>query len=99
MLYARTRSTSPAFQAPPRDRWTLTSATACAIAPRSHGPLVVSGATGNPRTRICWANTLSQGAWSVNGAVNDIGAFDLTDPSLGVDDCAARLTIGVGAGP
>ena len=65
----------------------------------THGPLAVSGDTGNPKTRIRWTNTLSRGAWSVSGTVNYVGAFDLTDPSLGVDDCATGLTVGVGATP
>lgn len=65
----------------------------------THGPLTVSGNTGNPRTRIRWTNTLSRGAWSLSGTVNHVGTFDLTDPSQGVNDCASGLTVGVGAAP
>lgn len=65
----------------------------------THGPLVVSGDTGNPKTRLQWANTFSRGPWQLTGTVNHIGSFDLTDPSVGVDDCAAGLNIGAAAVP
>ena len=60
----------------------------------THGPFAVSGDSGNPRTRFSWANTFERGRWSLTGALNYIGGFDLTDPSSGIDDCATGLTIG-----
>lgn len=63
----------------------------------THGPILVSGDTGNPRTRIRWVNTLARGSWSVTGTISHVGSFDLTDPSLGVTDCVAGLSIGSGA--
>ena len=65
----------------------------------THGPLIISGDTGNPKTRIRWTNTASQGPWSVTGTVSYVSSFDLTDPSLGINDCATGLTVGVGASP
>lgn len=63
----------------------------------THGPIVVSGDTGNPKTRIRWVNTLARGPWSVTGTINHVGSYDLTDPSLGVNDCVAGLGIGIAA--
>jgi iron complex outermembrane receptor protein len=64
----------------------------------THGPILVSGDTGNPRTRIRWVNTLARGPWSLTGTINHIGSFNLTDPSFGINDCVAGLGIGAGAG-
>jgi len=63
----------------------------------THGPLIVGGDTGSPRTRINWANTVSRGALSMTGTVNYISGFSLTDPSAGVDDCLTALTVGAGS--
>jgi iron complex outermembrane recepter protein len=63
----------------------------------THGPILVSGDTGNPKTRIHWANTFARGLWSVTGTINHVGSFDLTDPSLGINDCVAGLSIGSAA--
>jgi iron complex outermembrane recepter protein len=63
----------------------------------THGPLVVSGDTGSPKTRIHWANTFSRGPWQITGTINYISAFDLTDPSFGVNTCVDGLAIGAGA--
>ncbi len=63
----------------------------------THGPLVISGDTGSPRTRLQWVNTFARGPWQVTGTLNYISSFDLTDPSFGVNDCAAGLNIGAGA--
>jgi iron complex outermembrane receptor protein len=63
----------------------------------THGPLIVGGDTGSPRTRINWANTISRGAFSVTGTLNYISGYGLTDPSVGVDDCLTALTVGAGS--
>jgi iron complex outermembrane recepter protein len=46
-----------------------------------HGPFFYSGNTGNPKTRVQWANTLSRGQWEITGTLNYISSFDVTDPS------------------
>jgi len=63
----------------------------------THGPLIVGGDTGNPRTRIDWANTVRRGAWAVTGTLNYLSGFSLTDPSAGVDDCLTALAVGAAA--
>jgi len=57
----------------------------------THGPFVISGDTGNPRSRIQWSNTISQDKWSVTGTINYISSFDLTDPSFGYNTCYDAL--------
>lgn len=57
----------------------------------THAPLVVSGDTGNPRTRAQWVNGLSRGPWQVTGTVNYISSFGVTDPSLGLNTCVDAL--------
>jgi iron complex outermembrane receptor protein len=47
----------------------------------THGPLVVGGDTGNPRTRLRWANTWSMGPAELTGTVNYIGSYSNIDPS------------------
>jgi iron complex outermembrane receptor protein len=59
----------------------------------------VSGNSGNPKLRFSWVNTFQRERWSVTGTLNYIGGFDLTDPSSGLNDCAAGLTIGAGSRP
>jgi len=60
----------------------------------THGPFVVSGNTGNPRTRIQWSHSFTRNDWSVTGTLNHIGAFSLTDPSFGYADCLSALAGG-----
>jgi iron complex outermembrane recepter protein len=55
----------------------------------THGPFIISGDTGNPKSRVEWSNTVGQNNWSVTGTVNYISAFSLTDPSA----------VGFGEGP
>ena len=57
----------------------------------THGPFVISGDTGNPKSRIQWSNSLSQGGWSVTGTINYISSFNLTDPSFGYNTCYDAL--------
>ncbi|MBV8909904.1 MAG: TonB-dependent receptor, partial [Gammaproteobacteria bacterium] len=57
----------------------------------THGPTGVSGDTGNPKDRAVLALTWDRGAWSVTGSANYIGHFDLTDPSIGLNDCGSSI--------
>ena len=63
----------------------------------THGPLVIGGDTGNPRTRIKWANTWSQGPIEATLTANYMSAISLTDPSSGVNDCPTALSVGAGS--
>jgi iron complex outermembrane recepter protein len=47
----------------------------------THGPSVVSGDTGNPRSRVQWSNTFGRRNWSLTGTLNFISSFGVTDPS------------------
>lgn len=47
----------------------------------THGPYIVSGDTGNPRTRFTWANTFTRGPFSITGTINYVGSYKVTDPS------------------
>jgi iron complex outermembrane receptor protein len=47
----------------------------------THGPSVISGDTGNPRSRVSWTNTVGKGPWSLTATLNYISAFSTTDPS------------------
>ncbi len=47
----------------------------------THGPFIVSGDTGNPRTRFQWANTFTRGPFSITGTINYVGSYKVTDPS------------------
>lgn len=53
----------------------------------THGPSGVSGDTGNPQDRAVLTLTWDRGPWTVSGTLNYIGAFDLTDPSIGIYSC------------
>ena len=63
----------------------------------THGPLVIGGDTGSPKTRFKWINELSRDAWSITGTVNYIGSYDLTDPSYSAPTCLDGLGYGAGA--
>jgi iron complex outermembrane receptor protein len=63
----------------------------------THGPFVVSGDTGNPRTRAQWANTFERGPWQVTGTLNYVGSYGVTDPSAGMATCLDALAHGGGA--
>jgi iron complex outermembrane receptor protein len=47
----------------------------------THGPSIVSGDTGNPKTKIQWSNTFERGPWQLTGTINYISSFDVTDPA------------------
>jgi iron complex outermembrane recepter protein len=57
----------------------------------THGPFVISGNTGNPKSRIQWSHAISQDNWSVTGTINYISSFNLTDPSFGYNTCYDAL--------
>ena len=57
----------------------------------THGPLIIGGDTGSPRTRIKWANTLSHGPVAVTGTLSYISGYSLTDPSFGINDCLSAV--------
>jgi iron complex outermembrane receptor protein len=59
----------------------------------THGPTIIGGDTGSPKTRLRWANTLHRGPVSVTGTINYIGGYDNTDPSDLVNGpaCADQL--------
>ena len=63
----------------------------------THGPFVVSGDTGTPRSRIQWANTLARNGWSTTLTMNYIAGYDVTDPSSGMPDCLSGLRDSAGA--
>jgi iron complex outermembrane recepter protein len=47
----------------------------------THGPTVVSGDTGNPRSRVSWTNTVGKGPWSLTATMNYVSSFSVIDPS------------------
>ena len=69
----------------------------------THGPFFYTGDTGNPKSRVQWANTIGQESWQVTGTLNYISSFNVTDPSsiafIGApqDTCLSALNTGGGA--
>jgi len=63
----------------------------------THGPFVVSGDTGNPRTRAQWANTFERGPWQITGTLNYTSSYGVTDPSAGMVTCLDALANSGGA--
>jgi iron complex outermembrane recepter protein len=57
----------------------------------THGPSGVSGDTGNPKDRAVLSLGWDRGPWSATATINYIGAFDLTDPSIGIDTCGDSI--------
>jgi iron complex outermembrane receptor protein len=57
----------------------------------THGPTGVSGDTGSPKDRAVFSLEWERGSWDVTGTVNYVGAFNLTDPSIGLDDCGSSI--------
>ena len=58
----------------------------------THGPQVVGGNTGNPKDRMQATLTYDKGALSVTTGLDWVGRYDLTDPSIGINDCQAGQT-------
>lgn len=63
----------------------------------THGPSIISGDTGNPKTRIQWINTWTQGPMQWTGTLNYIGGYNITDTSAGMPDCLSALKFSGGA--
>jgi iron complex outermembrane receptor protein len=63
----------------------------------THGPFIVSGDTGNPRTRAQWANTFERGPWQITGTLNYTSSYGVTDPSAGMVTCLDALANSGGA--
>jgi iron complex outermembrane receptor protein len=71
----------------------------------THGPTVVSGDTGNPRSRVSWTNTVGKGPWSLTATMNYVSSFSAIDPSAVAfngpaepqDTCIQALQNGLGA--
>jgi iron complex outermembrane recepter protein len=57
----------------------------------THGPSVVSGDTGNPKTRATLTFTWDKGPFSATTTINYIGSYGVTDPSAGQFTCAQAL--------
>ena len=57
----------------------------------THGPSGVSGDTGNPRDRAVLSLSWDRGPWDVTATINYVGAFNLTDPSIGLDTCSESV--------
>lgn len=63
----------------------------------THGPSIIGGDTGNPKTRIQWINAWTQGPMQWTGTLNYIGGYNITDPSAGMPDCLSALQNSGGA--
>lgn len=55
----------------------------------THGPTIVGGNTANPKDRAQFTLAYENGPWGLTSTTNYVGSYDLTDPSLGVNDCTA----------
>ena len=60
----------------------------------THGPSGTSGNTGNPKDRATVNLTWDNGPLQLSTTVNYISSFDLTDPSVGTNDCSAGAAYG-----
>ncbi len=58
----------------------------------THGPTVVGGNTANPQNRAQFTLAYENGPWGVTSTTNYVGSYNLTDPSLHVDDCNTGAT-------
>ena len=58
----------------------------------THGPAFVSEDTGTPRTRGAFSLTWDKGPFEIEGTVNYISHYSVTDPSEGIPDCATALS-------
>jgi iron complex outermembrane recepter protein len=57
----------------------------------THGPTGVSGDTGNPKSKAVLSLEWERGPWDVTATANYTGAFNLTDPSIGIDTCGESI--------
>ena len=58
----------------------------------THGPAFVSEDTGTPRTRGAFSLTWGKGPFEIEGTLNYISHYSVTDPSEGIPDCASALS-------
>jgi iron complex outermembrane receptor protein len=58
----------------------------------THGPTIVGGNTANPKDRAQFSMVYERGPWTFTSTTNYVGSYDLTDPSLSVNDCTAGAT-------
>jgi iron complex outermembrane recepter protein len=58
----------------------------------THGPSIIGGDTANPKDRAQLTLAWDYGPWNVTSTTNYIGRYDVTDPSVGANDCAAGIT-------
>ncbi len=69
----------------------------------THGPILCSRYTGNPKSRVQWSNTFGTKRWSITGTLNFVSSFGVTDPASEAMDqgpqaaCLDALTNGGGA--
>jgi iron complex outermembrane receptor protein len=64
----------------------------------THGPLVVGGDTGSPRSRIVWANSVTHGDTELTATMNYVSGYSYSDPSFGGGiDCAGAIGFGSAA--
>lgn len=85
---------STSFQISHMMSYLLTTADGTFQLAGTHGPFITSGDTGNPKNRATANVTWDQGPLQVSATVNWISSFDLTDPSYGLDNCAAGAAVG-----
>jgi iron complex outermembrane receptor protein len=57
----------------------------------THGPSIVSGDTGTPKNRVQLVGSWDRGPLNVAATANWVGAYSVTDPSIGEDDCQGAL--------
>jgi iron complex outermembrane recepter protein len=57
----------------------------------THGPSGVSGDTGNPKDRAVLSESWDRGPWDASLSINYVGAFNLTDPSVGLYTCGDSI--------
>jgi iron complex outermembrane receptor protein len=65
----------------------------------THGPEIISGDTGNPKDRATASLAWDLGPWNVTLSMNYVGHFNLTDPSIGINDCETAILTGGLGGP
>ncbi len=58
----------------------------------THGPSIIGGDTGNPKDRAQLTLAYEKGPFSISTTTNYIGSFDVTDPSVGANDCVSGIT-------
>ena len=58
----------------------------------THGPVIVSGNTGTPKDRAQLTLQWAKGPWTITGIGNYVGSYDMTDPSIAVNDCQTGIS-------